>query len=425
MAWPRSLRLALVAASLVSLAPGAAGFLLGIDLGSQYFKSAVVAPGKPFEVVHNQHSKRKTPTAVSFEQEVRTFGDDALVSASKSVAKTPMLFPLQLGRNLTSVAAEQLSWLPSRYYAYKLGVNESGSMSFRMGEVEYTIEEATAHLLSFAKGLAVDTVDGAAVTETIITVPSSATMQQRRALLTSARIAGLSRPQLIHETSAAALQRAMDVDIGDAGGPGVNGSDPIEPNTSTVLFYNMGAKHTEACVVRYHGAAHNGKNTVAMDVLGCGISETLGGHQVDVIIADKMLAAFQAKHPKLADGIEKNVRALKKLEKQASATKHVLSANKEAQFRVESLYEDTDFFAPVNREDLDSWTAELFAPFSEPIQAALNLANLTVEALEVVEMVGGGWRIPKIQTLLTEYLKAHRAPDAEPLTLSQHINGDE
>eukprot|EP00913_Durusdinium_trenchii_P028076 g26323.t1 len=71
-----------------------------------------------------------------------------------------------------------------------------------------------------------------------------------------------------------------------------------------------------------------------------------------------MLEAFQAKFPKLKDA-EKSVRALKKLEKQASALKHVLSANKEGLFRVESLYEDTDFAQQVTREELESWTSEL------------------------------------------------------------------
>lgn len=400
------------------------GFLIGIDLGSQFFKAAVVAPGKPFEVVHNTHSKRKTPTAVSFQEAVRTFGDDALASANRGVEKTPTFFPLQLGRNATDLSDGQLNWLPTRYYPYNLAVNSSGSIVFQMGEEGYTVEEATGHLLSFAKGLAEATVDGIAATEAIITIPSSATMVQRQALLSAARIAGLPKAQLIHETAAAALQRALDVDLGGASKPSVNGSDPVVANKSVVLFYNMGARHVEACVVEYEGATHQGKNTVSLSVLGCGVSEKLGGHKVDIIIADKMLAAFKEKYPKLSD-IEKSARALKKLEKQAVATKHVLSANKEAQFRVEALYEDTDFMHAVSRDDVESWSSDLFSNFKEPIEAALALANVTLDSFDGVEMIGGGWRIPKVQTMLSEYLKEQRAENAPILNLSQHVNGDE
>eukprot|EP00930_Biecheleria_cincta_P085139 TRINITY_DN74550_c0_g1_i1.p1 TRINITY_DN74550_c0_g1~~TRINITY_DN74550_c0_g1_i1.p1 ORF type:complete len:957 (-),score=215.37 TRINITY_DN74550_c0_g1_i1:325-2928(-) len=344
--------------------------------------------------------------------------------ASKKVTKTPMFFPSQLGRNLSSVPESQLAWLPERYYGYDLGVNDSGSIAFKMGDESYTVEEVTGHLLNFLKGLAVQTVDGVAVSETIITVPSFADMQQRRAVLNAARIAGLPRPQLIHEVPAAALQRALDLDLGGAGRPATNESEATEPNVSTVLFYNMGARHVEACIVRYQGATHQNRNTVSLNVLGCGSDSELGGHQVDIIIADKMLDAFKAKFPKLS-GISSDVRALKKLEKQALATKHVLSANKDAQFRVESLYEDTDFMQAVSREDLESWTTDLLARFSPPIEAALAVANVTVDDLDTVEMIGGGWRIPKIQSFLQDYLKEHRSQTAPPLSLSQHVNGDE
>eukprot|EP00928_Gymnodinium_smaydae_P061231 TRINITY_DN45362_c0_g1_i1.p1 TRINITY_DN45362_c0_g1~~TRINITY_DN45362_c0_g1_i1.p1 ORF type:complete len:1000 (+),score=297.48 TRINITY_DN45362_c0_g1_i1:108-3002(+) len=401
---------------LASLLAPCRGFLLGIDLGSQYFKAAVVAPGKPFEVVHNQHSKRKTPTAVSFLEKVRTFGDDALASAARGARKTPMFFPSQLGRNLTAVGDAERPWLPTQFYPYVLGVNDSGSLRFDIDdETSYSVEEVTAHLLAFAKGLASATVEGISVSETLLTVPSAARYPQRRALVGAARIAGLPRPQLVHETSVAALQRALDLDLSGANGTA---------NTSTVLYYNMGARHVEACVVRYDAATHMSKPTVAMDVLGCGSSDKLGGHQVDVVIAQRMLEAFKAKHPKLAD-ITKSIRALKKLEKEAMGLKHVLSANREGQFRVESLYEDTDFFYPVTRETLEEWCSEIFADFSKPIEAALDAAKLTLEAVDTVEMIGGGWRIPKIQTLISDYLVAKRPAGMPALNLSQHINGDE
>merc|ERR1719440_1845662 len=110
------------------------GVLVGVDLGSQYFKAAIVSPGKPFDVVHNQHSKRKTPTVVSFHEKVRTFGDDAMASAARGLAKTPMFFTRELGRNLTEVPADSHHWLPRRFYPYKLDVNDSGTLQFRFSE---------------------------------------------------------------------------------------------------------------------------------------------------------------------------------------------------------------------------------------------------------------------------------------------------
>merc|ERR1719198_1418792 len=40
-------------------------------------------------------------------------------------------------------------------------------------------------------------------------------------------------------------------------------------------------------------------------------------------------------------------------------------------------------------------------------------------------MIGGGWRIPRIQNLLSEYLQGARPAGLPALNLSQHVNGDE
>ncbi|CAK0837403.1 unnamed protein product, partial [Prorocentrum cordatum] len=170
---------AVLAAAAAGLPSGSA-FLMAIDFGSQFFKVAVCAPGKPFEVVLNTHSKRKTPTAVSFYERVRTFGDDAVASAVKGAAKTPAFFPLQLGRNLTAVPEEELSWLPRRFYPFSLGVNESGSLRIDVGEEGYSVEEVAAHVLNFAKGLASTYLDASRPPAAAESTPMTSTTGGRR-----------------------------------------------------------------------------------------------------------------------------------------------------------------------------------------------------------------------------------------------------
>lgn len=415
-ALPPRLSLSAVLALLVVLPLGVSGVLVGVDLGSQFFKAAIVSPGKAFDVVHNTHSKRKTPTAVSFHEKVRAFGDDAIAAAARGLRKTPMFFPLQLGRNTTG-QSDSLPWLPTRFYPYNLATNSSGSVRFVFDEEDgFTTEEVAAHVLAFAKTLAEKAADGNPTSDAVITVPSTATQSQRLALLGAAEIARLPRVQLIHETSAAALQRALDLDF----------SSSSAKNTSTVLYYNMGARRVEVCVVAYRAAMGPGKKpTVALDVLGCSATDALGGHHVDLLISEKMRVAFGKKHPKLEEGLGTSVRALRKLEKEAMNLKHVLSVNREAQFRVEALYEDTDFQQQVSREEFENWCSELFQRFSQPIEAALAASNTTLEAIDTVEVIGGGWRIPKVQSLLSEYLQSHRPSQLPALNLSQHLNGEE
>merc|ERR1712107_580873 len=103
-----------------------------------------------------------------------------------------------------------------------------------------------------------------------------------------------------------------------------------------------------------------GKTAPVVTVLGSAIDFGMGGHLFDLKIAESMLQRFQEKHPKLADGIVKNPRALRKLLSQAQKTKAILSANKGAPYIVESLYEDTDFQTSITREDFEQMCSEFF-----------------------------------------------------------------
>jgi hypoxia up-regulated 1 len=39
--------------------------VMGIDFGSEYSKASIISPGKTFEIIENETSKRKTQNSVS------------------------------------------------------------------------------------------------------------------------------------------------------------------------------------------------------------------------------------------------------------------------------------------------------------------------------------------------------------------------
>merc|ERR1711968_319860 len=68
--------LALVVTLLAATSSAQKSAVLGIDLGSQFFKVAYIKTGG-FDVVLNEASKRKSPTALAFVDGERSFGDVA------------------------------------------------------------------------------------------------------------------------------------------------------------------------------------------------------------------------------------------------------------------------------------------------------------------------------------------------------------
>lgn len=79
----------------------------------------------------------------------------------------------------------------------------------------------------------------------------------------------------------------------------------------------------------------------------------------------------------------------------------------------------------VTRAELEAAAEGVLALATVPIDDALDAANLTVDDLHAVEIIGGGVRIPKVQQLLKDFFAAHRTNASDPLELGLHLNGDE
>merc|ERR1719456_1229737 len=255
-----------VSLQLITLFPPAVqAQIMSVDLGHEYFKVAVMRPGKALEIVLNSHSKRKTPTVVSFFEAVRTFGDDGLAHMGKAPAKVPTFFHTLLGTNYTAqdVEADGRFWkdfgLGQQFYALQMAYNETrGTPSFTVGDASLSGEEVLSNILYFAQTLAEEHCDGKPVKETVITIPSSANLRLRQAIVAAAEIVGLKVLALVHETAAAAVQRAVDY-------------QPEKGEVEHILFYNFGSRKAEVSITRFQSRVAGmvaGKTAPVVNVLG-------------------------------------------------------------------------------------------------------------------------------------------------------------
>jgi hypoxia up-regulated 1 len=104
--------------------------------------------------------------------------------------------------------------LPPCSYATKPYLNDTRqalSYTYPSGKTitSFTAEELAAMVLTYARDITKD-FGGLAVRDCVLTVPSFATMHERRALITSAEIAGLKVLSLIEDNTAAALHYGKD-----------------------------------------------------------------------------------------------------------------------------------------------------------------------------------------------------------------------
>ena len=80
----------------------------------------------------------------------------------------------------------------------------------------------------------------------------------------------------------------------------------------------------------------------------------------------------------------------------------------------------------VTRTALEEHTRDLLERVHRPILAALEQAgNLSTEALDGLELVGGGWRVPAVQEEIQSLLAKAGSGKDLPTALSKTLNADE
>jgi len=461
---------AILLAALCALAPAPArGAVLGIDLGSDFIKVALVSPGQAFQIVGNVNSKRKTSSTVSFYQGDRLFEADAEALQARRPRQVFHAPHRLLGKGLAHPAVED--YVNRSNYAVSVQANARGGVDFVVpGEwrapapgsaaaakadaaaaasIEaagpegaeavraaaaaaaaaptlFSAEEMVAQLLIHVKDFTeLHAGGGVKVRDVVVTVPSFWAQNERAALLDAAELAGLKVLALVDENTAAGVHYGID--------------RVTENATHWMVLYNMGDDDTEATLFAYDSYLAPDKTTGKPKAVGQGRvvakawDASLGGRQFDLALADFVATRFNKEKGKLlpaaASGDVRNLPAsMVKIKKNVAKALEVLSANEEFSLVVESVHADIDFRVQVTRaildkaiEDRNLWSRVTGVLDDLVAQSRVPLANVSV-----VEIVGGGVRMPKVQAILKDYLAAAKksaggvGPD-----LGVHLNGDE
>jgi len=204
-------------------------------------------------------------------------------------------------------------------------------MRAKYGEQEpieqiFTSEETVAMLFQYVRMLA-EIQAGGIVRDCVITVPNWFTYDQRLMIKDAAeQLANLNVLQLVHENTAATVMFAID--------------NKIEHDAKKlVLFYNMGAMDTEVSLVEFSMFnVTEKKSSPYAHILAETTDKTLGVKDLDIIIVNILAEKFNAlKERKGKPDVRENVRAVKRLFKDALKIKEIISANKAASVKVPEL----------------------------------------------------------------------------------------
>jgi len=176
--------------------------VIGFDFGSQFFKITLVKPGQPFAIVENTATKRKTETMLTLNpDDARIMGADSYMEQSKYPKTSFHSLHKFVGLSYSDPNLPNL--IKDRYVMNEIKADERGFVGWVISrklynngsdpveEIAYT-EELIGQLFKYGKQMSEKQAGGQTIKDCVITIPAYYNLAQRRMILDSAEIAGLS-----------------------------------------------------------------------------------------------------------------------------------------------------------------------------------------------------------------------------------------
>merc|ERR1712084_12012 len=253
-------------------------------------------------------------------------------------------------------------------------------------------EEISAMVLTKMKEIA-EAYLGKKVTHAVVTVPAYFNDAQRQATKDSGIIAGLNVMRIINEPTAAAIAYGLDKKATSVG----------EKN---VLIFDLGGGTFDVSLLTIEEGIFEVKATAG--------DTHLGGEDFDNRMVDYFLQDFKRRHRK---DMSKNQRSLRRLRTACERAKRTLSSSTQAHIEIDSLFDGIDFNSTITRARFEDLCMDYFKKCMEPCEKVLRDAKIAKNQVHEVVLVGGSTRIPKIQSLLSDFFNGK-----EPC---KNINPDE
>jgi molecular chaperone DnaK len=325
---------------------------VGIDLGTTNSVVSVLEGGEP-RVIENAEGSRTTPSIVAFAKN----GEVLVGEVAKRQAVT------NPDRTIRSVKREMgTSW------------------TVDIEAKKYTPQEISARVLMKLKRDA-EAYLGETIADAVITVPAYFNDAQRQATKEAGEIAGFNVLRIINEPTAAALAYGLD-----------KGS-----KEQTVLVFDLGGGTFDVSLLELAEGVIEVKATSG--------DNHLGGDDWDERIIDHLVKTFRGQY-----GIDlaQDKMAMQRLKEAAEKAKIELSAATTSSINLPyitagpsgPLHLDLN----LSRAEFQRMTQDLLDRCKGPFEAAIRDANIKVNQIDHVILVGGSTRMPAVTDLVKQLI---------------------
>ncbi len=343
------------------------GKIIGIDLGTTNSAMAYMSGGKP-NIIPNSQGGRLTPSVVAVDDKGEILvGSPAKNQAVTNPEGTVYSVKRLIGRSWDDPEVKK----DKELLPFEMRRSKSDGIEVKMGDKWYTPQEISAKILAKMKKDAEEFL-GEKVTEAVITVPAYFDDSQRQATKDAGKIAGLEVKRIVNEPTAAALAYGLD-----------------SKKDEKIAIFDLGGGTFDISILEIGDGV--------FEVLSTNGDTHLGGDDFDQKIIDKLVKDFEDKE---GVDLKEDRTALQRLKEAAEKAKIELSTSEETEINIPYITATSSgpkhLKVSMTRADLEKLTLDLIEKTVEPCKKALKDANLEIEDIDEVLLVGGMTRMPAV-----------------------------
>lgn len=345
-----------------SAAPHQHKLAVGIDLGTTNSLVATVRSGEA-TTLNDIDQQDMLPSVVNYALSSEKTPNVLVGHAALQKSVTDPLNTLVSAKRLMGKA---LSELDQTHLPYELSAHESGLVQVDTVCGPINAVQASSEILKVLAKRATDSLQGE-LSGVVITVPAYFDDAQRQGTKDAARLAGLNVLRLLNEPTAAAIAYGLD-----------SGKEGI------IAVYDLGGGTFDISILHLHKGV--------FEVLATGGDSALGGDDFDLTIVEWI---------KKQAGISGEITAQlqQELLKASRAAKQALTDLDQ----VEVTLQQVEWSGTLTKVIFESLIAKLVKKTVRSCKRALKDADVSLDDIVEVVMVGGSTRVPLVRSQVSVF----------------------
>ena len=344
--------------------------VVGIDLGTTNCCVAAIQDGRP-TIIEDERGYNILPSCVAFRSKgkfVVGHGAKALVPTNPD--QTVYAIKRLIGRKFTSEEVQAAR--PRLSYQLFEGVNDE--VLLRLGEVELTPVEVASVIVKCIREVAERALD-TEVQRAVVTVPAYFNHSQRAATKEAVELAGLECMRLINEPTAAALAYGFKKDL-----------------EKRIAIYDLGGGTFDISVLEISGGLY--------ETLATSGNSFLGGEDFDYRVVDHLAEQVLSEH---GVDLRESKMSLQRLKDASERARCELSFVDKTPILIPRIHDALNLETTLTRTTVEGLVDDLIRETIRITSEALRDANVVIEDLDEIVLVGGLTRMPKVQEAIRAF----------------------